>query len=88
MVRFIITGLLALMLAAPSASAAGGSATTVSQYGGESAVQGTLVTGTSAPKAAGTLPFTGLDLGVIVLAGVALVVMGVSLRRYARREHL
>ena len=32
----------------------------------------------------GSLPFTGLDIGLLALGGVALVGVGVGLRRYAR----
>jgi hypothetical protein len=33
----------------------------------------------------GTLPFTGLDLGVIALAGVLLIVAGLGLHRATRK---
>lgn len=39
---------------------------------------------TTKPTTTSTLPFTGLDLGFIVAAGVVLVVLGVSLRRLSR----
>lgn len=42
-----------------------------------------------APRTAGTsetLPFTGLDVGVILGAGVVLLGVGIALRRSARRE--
>lgn len=32
----------------------------------------------------GTLPFTGLDLGLLAIGGIALVGVGVGLRRFAR----
>jgi hypothetical protein len=32
----------------------------------------------------GSLPFTGLDIGLLALGGVALVGIGVGLRRFAR----
>ncbi len=32
----------------------------------------------------GSLPFTGLDVGLLALGGVALVGVGVGLRRFAR----
>ena len=38
-----------------------------------------------AVKAAATLPFTGLDLGLVAGAGVVLVGMGFSLRRVTRK---
>jgi len=34
----------------------------------------------------GTLPFTGLDLGLLVAAGVVLAGVGVSLRRVTRKQ--
>ena len=34
----------------------------------------------------GTLPFTGLDLGVFVGAGIVLVLAGASLRRVSRKQ--
>lgn len=40
--------------------------------------------GTTKPTQSGTLPFTGIDLGFIVAAGLVLVVLGVSLRRLSR----
>ena len=41
-------------------------------------------TQTTATPASGALPFTGMDLGLVVLAGIGLAVMGYSLRRLAR----
>ena len=44
---------------------------------------------TSQPAAkptSGTLPFTGMDLGLVGLAGVALAGLGFSLRRIARDD--
>lgn len=35
---------------------------------------------------AGTLPFTGMDLGLVGGAGVVLVAMGISLRRVTRNH--
>ena len=40
---------------------------------------------TSATVTQGTLPFTGLDLGFAVAAGVGLVGMGIGLRRLTRK---
>lgn|SRR5690242_740786 len=39
---------------------------------------------TSSAKPVGALPFTGMDLGFVALAGAALAGMGFSLRRLAR----
>jgi hypothetical protein len=37
-----------------------------------------------ATSPSGSLPFTGLDIGLLALGGVALVGVGVGLRRFAR----
>jgi hypothetical protein len=55
------------------------------QYGGKTVVppapKNAVVTGSTAPlKSSGTLPFTGLSLVVVVLAGVGLILLGVALR--------
>jgi len=84
--KFVVAAFFALLIVVPAAGAASGSGATTTQYGGQSGVQGTLGESATAPSTSGTLPFTGVDLGVIVLAGIVLVVMGVSLRRFARRE--
>lgn len=39
---------------------------------------------TAASPTSGTLPFTGMDLGLVGLAGMALVGLGFSLRQIAR----
>lgn len=39
-----------------------------------------------APAAAGGLPFTGLDLALLVVGGATLLVAGAALRRAARRR--
>lgn len=36
------------------------------------------------PSGSGSLPFTGLDIGLLAIGGVALVGVGVGLRRFAR----
>jgi hypothetical protein len=38
----------------------------------------------AAPSSEATLPFTGLDLGLLAVGGVLLVGVGVGLRRFAR----
>jgi hypothetical protein len=45
-------------------------------YGG----QGTQISQPCEPKAAATLPFTGLDLGLLVAAGLVLIAGGIVLR--------
>ena len=39
-----------------------------------------------APKTVGSLPFTGLDLTLFVGAGLALLLLGASLRRLGKRR--
>jgi len=39
-----------------------------------------------APKTVGSLPFTGLDLALFVGAGLALLLLGGSLRRLGKRR--
>jgi hypothetical protein len=88
-----ILALCALSLViAPAALAAGGSAGTgygggggnvqqqVGQQAGQS--QGTL----ASTGSKGSLPFTGLDLGLLVAGGAVLLVVGASIRRAARRS--
>lgn len=76
MKKWIAGGSLFGVLALPGLALAGGS--TTSGYGGEAgAVQGTV-------QKSGTLPFTGLSLTVVLVVGVALVVLGILLRRGGR----
>jgi hypothetical protein len=57
----------------------GGILGAVSGGGGGGSAPSKVVTAES-----GSLPFTGLDLGLLALGGVALVGVGVGLRRFAR----
>lgn len=43
---------------------------------------------THATVTSGSLPFTGLDLGFLAVAGLVLVAMGASLRRITRKSYL
>lgn len=52
-------------------------------YGGAAEIQGVLGENVDGPGT-GQLPFTGFDLILVYAAGVALVVCGVLLRRFAR----
>jgi hypothetical protein len=78
----------AVMVAAQAAMA--GSSTVLGAYGSNSAkpivkVNGATSTANAAaqPKGA-TLPFTGADLVVVSIAGVALLGLGLGLRRVGR----
>lgn len=65
------------MLAAPSAALAGNPSDT----GGAAGVQGTLSSG-----GGGNLPFTGLNIAVIAIAGVLLIGAGMLMRRRGASE--
>ena len=71
----IVAATLALGVATPSAYAAGGTASD-DQYGG---VLGQEAGG----QGGGSLPFTGLDLVVVLAAGTGLTAAGVAMRRTA-----
>lgn len=64
-----------------AAFALAGVATSVSAYGGEG---GRAQASVSGAVNASNLPFTGVNLGLIVLAGLVLVAAGLLLRRRAR----
>ncbi len=85
---------LALVVAGPAYAQ---SATSDAYAGKGGGIVGTVNSGggsgngpTSAPQQVqaassnGSLPFTGLDVGLLALGGVALVGVGVGLRRFAR----
>lgn len=73
---------LASLVLAPAALAGGGSAG--KGYGGEGGNVQQQVSGAAGEKSGG-LPFTGLDLGLLVAGGAVLVVAGAALRRAAKR---
>jgi hypothetical protein len=82
--RYLIGALLVALFLVPSALAQGGSAE--QGYGGEG---GNVQTGVSAggDAAAGGLPFTGLDLALLVIGGLTLLLVGAGLRRAARARN-
>jgi LPXTG-motif cell wall-anchored protein len=63
-----------------SGSGSGSSGSGSSGSSGSAGTSGTSATSTTAPAATGTLPNTGLDARVLVLAGVVLVLVGLGLR--------
>lgn len=83
-VTVVLVGLLLVALAlAPFAAA--GNGTSKAGYGGDSAVQATLVESTQA-SSAGSLPVTGIDLGLLVAGGVVLLAVGLGMRRLGRQR--
>jgi hypothetical protein len=84
--RFVLLVVCAVLAWAPAAFAAGGSAG--DGYGGAANVQNEVNQGAApAVASAGSLPFTGLDLALLVAGGATLLVLGVSLRRAAARRN-
>ena len=79
--KFVLALILASFVLAPAAFAGGGSAGT--GYGGEGGNVQQQVSGAAAEK--GGLPFTGLDLALLVVGGAVMVVAGAALRRAAKR---
>jgi hypothetical protein len=89
----LILALCALsLLLVPAAFAAGGSAGggyggaggNVQQQVNQGQGQGAGALGSSGSS--GSLPFTGLDLGLLVAGGAVLLVVGATIRRAARRN--
>jgi hypothetical protein len=76
-VAVVAPGVLAI---APAAFAAG---SVKAGYGGGAGVQDEV--GQAAGVASGSLPFTGLDLVLLVAGGLMLLVLGLFLRRAAKR---
>jgi hypothetical protein len=73
----ILTAVIAVCSPA-AAMAAGTQNSAAGTYGG----QGNQITPIGGePSSAGTLPFTGLDLGLLVASGAALIGFGVVIRR-------
>lgn len=74
-------GTLLTLVAAPAALAG---SPDDSVYGG---VAGNIQGDVAGAQPAGNLPFTGLNLALIVIGGVALVAIGVLLRRRTGESH-
>ena len=79
-----IATLVAALMAAPAAFA-GSAVETYSGAGGASAAG--VASGASASTASdpGSLPFTGLDVGLLIGGGLVLLLIGVAMARLARR---
>lgn len=81
--RCVVAASVAALVLAPMALGAGGAAG--QGYGGGGGnVQNEVGSGNAGKSA--SLPFTGLDLVLLVLGGATLLVVGASLRRAARRN--
>ena len=87
--KHIVTliAMVAVFLAAQAAMA--GSSTVLGAYGSSSAkpvvkVQGVSSSSATPAKGGETLPFTGADLVVVSIAGIALLGLGLGLRRVGR----
>jgi hypothetical protein len=79
----VVVSALMLALTAGSAFAGPAGSTAASGYGGEANVQSQVAGTAVAGAAQGALPFTGLDLTLVALAGATLVGLGVFVRRRA-----
>lgn len=86
--RCLIVAVCALLALAPTALGASGSGSAGTGYGGNAGeVQSQVNQGAvNAAASKGTLPFTGLDLALLVVGGLSLVVVGAGLRRASRRQ--
>ncbi|HSC90992.1 MAG TPA: hypothetical protein VLB86_04995 [Gaiellaceae bacterium] len=79
--RLVASVIAAALIGAPSALAAS-PGTALDGYGGEAGgTQGGL-----AGQQGGVLPFTGVQLGLVTLGGIALIGSGVALRRSTRPD--
>jgi hypothetical protein len=85
--RCLIVAVCALLVLAPTALGASGSGSAGTGYGGNAGGVQNQVNQGAVHAAAGksTLPFTGLDLALLVVGGLSLVVVGAGLRRASRR---
>ena len=91
MVALVALVMLSLTLVAPAANAQSSrdgyveqGPATLNQVGGGGSGGGPTAAPAQKASSGGELPFTGLDVGLIALAGVSLVVMGFAMRRLTR----
>jgi hypothetical protein len=82
--RCLLVAVCALLLLAPAALGAGGSADR--GYGGNGGVQREVNQGAVDATASKSLPFTGLDLALLIVGGISLVIVGSGLRRASKRS--
>jgi hypothetical protein len=78
--RFVVLGIGA-MLVVPSVALAGNTSDTSGVLGASGSGSGGALS-----ESGGALPFTGLNLALIIVAGLALVATGVLLRRRGSTE--
>jgi hypothetical protein len=84
--RCLMVAVCALLALAPTALAAGASGSAGKGYGGQGGVQNEVNQGAlHAAAGKSSLPFTGLDLALLVVGGVSLLILGAGLRRAAKR---
>jgi len=89
-VSLLAAGVVVALLLVPVALAGGSKSSSYTGYGGHGhKVQAPVKSGENKGAKTGTgtvqaLPFTGLDLGYVVLAGAALVGAGLVVRRFSR----
>lgn len=82
--KFVLILMMVAALAVPGAAAASSGYTNVAgvnEGGDGSSGAPSAVASTGEPSSTGVLPFTGLELGLMLGAGVVLVGTGVALRR-------
>lgn len=79
--RCFLLAVPSVLAIAPTAALAG---SVKAGYGGGAGVQNE-VGQTAGVAAGGSLPFTGLDLALLVIGGLMLLVLGMFLRRAAKR---
>ena len=86
--RCLMVSVCAVLALAPTALGAGASGSAGQGYGGQGGVQNEVNRGAAnaVSGASGSLPFTGLDLALLVAGGVSLLVVGAGLRRAAKRS--
>ena len=78
-----LCAVVACLIAAPAALAVSSSQSGYARSGGEPQAE---VSSHATKSTAGTLPFSGLDLGFIGIVGVALIASGFGLRRLAGQQ--
>lgn len=81
--RAIVVLAVALIVLLVAPAALSQNDTSRAAYGGESAVQGAL---SQSDPASQTLPFSGFDVGLLMLGGSILVLVGLGMRRLGRQR--